>query len=167
MEEVSGNPNISARDIAVLMRAMQIYKRRPPDSDYQSICLDVLRHRSASRQVDMAVLKGYAELIWNSGNTVRTFLIDGMEMKAQRIKAARHIFVQCEKRPDPSRQARYSRRICSTCRILKTMGGITVVCFLYRALRLSTCRLVAKLPLQTLLIVMALDLNRLVLHLRS
>lgn len=49
----------------------------------------------ASREVDMAALEGYAELFRRCGHTARIFVIDGVQMKDQRLKAALHIFQQC------------------------------------------------------------------------
>lgn len=95
--EASSDPNITAAKIGCLVRAKQIYKRQPPDSHYRSVRLDILRHMTASRAVDMAALEGYAELLRSCGHTVRIFIIDGVEMKAQRVKAAQHIFKQCKK----------------------------------------------------------------------
>ncbi|PXF39881.1 hypothetical protein BWQ96_10412 [Gracilariopsis chorda] len=45
----------------------------------------------------MAAIQGYADLLRKYGHTVRIFMMDGMEMKEQRYKAAVRIFMQCKK----------------------------------------------------------------------
>lgn len=97
LTEASDNPNITARHIRALVQSKEIYRRSPPDSHYRSVRMEIIRHMNASRDVDMASLEGYAELLRRCGHFVRLFVIDGVEMKTQRLKAAQHIFHLCKK----------------------------------------------------------------------
>lgn len=45
----------------------------------------------------MADLEGYAYLVRRCGHTVRIFVIDGVKMKDQILREARHIYEQCKK----------------------------------------------------------------------
>lgn len=47
-----------------------------------------------SRTVDVAALPGYAQLLQNDGHIVNIYIIDGFEMKQQRIKASQFIDAQ-------------------------------------------------------------------------
>ncbi|CAN8065712.1 unnamed protein product [Agarophyton chilense] len=52
---------------------------------------------TATRAVDMAALEGFTQLLRDCGHTVKMFIISGVEMKRQRLKAADFIFKQCQK----------------------------------------------------------------------
>ena len=109
--EATSNPNILAKTIAALERAKKIYKRQPPDSHYRSVRVELLRHMDASRAVDMASMEGYAELLRNCGQTVRIFIVDGSEMKQQRIRSAKHIFQQCKNAKNIQEDAKFNEEV--------------------------------------------------------
>ena len=128
--EATSNPNISAKTIAALVRAMQIYKRQPPDSHYLSVRVELLRHMDASQAVDMASMEGYAELLRNCGPTVRIFIVDGSEMKQQRIRSAKHIFHQCKKAKNMPEDAKFNEEVIDMSDIAedgRSYGGLLFV----------------------------------------
>lgn len=97
LEEASSEPNISAAKIAQLVKAKDIYRRQPPMSHFRSVRVEILKHMAASRSVDMAAMDGYADVLRSCGHTVHIYNMDGKSMKETRVKAARHIFNQCQK----------------------------------------------------------------------
>lgn len=55
-----------------------------------------MRHMAAFGTVHRTSLEINAELLVLNGHTVRVFIIDGVIMKAKRVKAEKHIFEQCK-----------------------------------------------------------------------
>ncbi|PXF41162.1 hypothetical protein BWQ96_09129 [Gracilariopsis chorda] len=111
LNEAACDPNISAKTIGALVRAKQIYRRQPPDSHYRSVRKEIMRHFNACRAVDMVGLEGYAELFRKYGNTVRIYIINGVQMNEQRVKAAQHIFKQCKKAKKLPSDATFDRDV--------------------------------------------------------
>ena len=108
LEHVQDDPNVPCKTIASAVRAKRLYLRQPPYSHYRSIRTVLLRHFTISRAVDMAILEGYADALRGVGHKVEKFTCCAAEMREQRIKAARHIFEQCKKANDLSRDASFN-----------------------------------------------------------
>ena len=97
IEETCNEPNINTKTISAIVKAKGIYLRQPPVTHYRAIRRELLRHLCTSRAVNMAALDGYAQLLRDMGHKVDVIIINGLEMKQQRLKAAKHIFAQCKK----------------------------------------------------------------------
>lgn len=96
-EKASNEPNIKSKTIAALVRSKGIYRRQPPYTHYRTIRKELIRHLSISRTVNMSSFEGYAQLLKECGHQVELIIMTGLDMKAQRIKSAIHIFRQCQK----------------------------------------------------------------------
>lgn len=95
--EAAHDPNITSRMISELVKAKNVYRRQPPLSHFRAIKLELNRHVSICRHVDMAALDGYASLLRDVGHKVEIDIIKGIEMKAVRVTSSRHIFNQMKK----------------------------------------------------------------------
>ncbi|PXF49623.1 hypothetical protein BWQ96_00501 [Gracilariopsis chorda] len=97
LENAAEDPKISVKSIASLVKAKGIYQRQPPYTHYRAIRRELQRHLTVSRAVGMAALDGYAALLRQQGHMAWIDICDGVEMKALRVKVAKHIFKQTVK----------------------------------------------------------------------
>lgn len=97
LEETCNMPNINSKTIASIVKAKGIYHRQPPYTHYRAIRRELMRHLTTSRAVNMAALDGYTKILEDVGHKAKVYIFNGLEMKEQRLKAARHIFSRCKK----------------------------------------------------------------------
>lgn len=95
--ELKNNPKLSTATIAAIVRAKGIYARQPSPRHYRAIRQIVMSLREKQREVDMASLSGFAQLLTEKGHTVSVMDCSASDMKEIRIKAAQHIFKQLQK----------------------------------------------------------------------
>lgn len=79
----------------MLLRAEQLYRRWPPDSQCGSIFMEVLRYTNASKAMDVAISERYDKLLYRSDHIVQVFITGGADLKKQPLKVSRYIFEQC------------------------------------------------------------------------
>lgn len=84
--EISQDPNLSARKIMDSIKNLGICTRKNP-SQHGSAVLRVLHAEiTRTREVDMASLEGYVNLLRREGQEVEIISIKGMEMRNTRWK---------------------------------------------------------------------------------
>lgn len=128
--DVSEDPNVTTRMISNLVSAQGIYNRQPSINHFRKVRQEVMHMLSASRAVDMAALQGFAELLNRFGYQVNVHTMSADEMRATRVKAAKHIFQQCKKAGSLPKDAMFDDNVVSLSDIkdgFTFYGGFTLV----------------------------------------
>lgn len=70
----------------------------------------------------MAAMGGYVELLKSCGHKFKMFINSGLEMKQVRLRAAKHIFEQCKRAQQFSKEAKYNDSVVETSDIEESGG---------------------------------------------
>lgn len=96
--EPAPDTNTTPRRIASLVSEKQIYRRHPSISRSRAVRAELVGYMNATRCVYMATVEEYAELLMKCGHSVEIYVVNDNEMKKIRLKAAKHILHQCQRR---------------------------------------------------------------------
>lgn len=90
---------------------------------------------SASRAVDMEALQGYTELLRKAGHEATIITMEVVEMKAQSLKATKHIFAQCHRSESIENDAHFNEYVVDMSDIWDDenyYGGLFIVPYVAR-----------------------------------
>lgn len=94
---VTENPTIYRREIENIVIFRGMYTFRPDSYHLRDFSAELLNHMAQDRELDMAALDGYFELLKQQGHHAEVFEISGGDMKQTSIRDAEHIFKQMKK----------------------------------------------------------------------
>lgn len=96
-ENAAENPTLSGKEIATIVYAKGIYTRQPFMRHFRAVKDVLTTHMSRNRAVEMAALKGYAELFRVEIHYMKLIIYEARKMRKVRNNAAEIIFLQCKK----------------------------------------------------------------------
>ena len=79
---------LTACEIAAIVKTKEIFRQQPCARLFRAVQNELRRHMDGKRELQMAAMEGFIELLRKLGHRARLFTVGGKEMKDIRIKAA-------------------------------------------------------------------------------
>lgn len=98
--DVHENPSIPATKIVAIIRAKEIYTRKPPMRFYRSVRKVLMDNMGVNRTIEMATMPGFLGIFGDLGRKVSLFSMGGKEMREPGLKAARFFGPKSESQGD-------------------------------------------------------------------